>query len=108
GAVQVYNNAGNIEVVEVRRLGVGSGSGSGGGSGGGAPVEPADGFQMAFVDDFDETPTSSASMVRDTETNADYSVPNQMYRLSCDKTRTVSTTGTAYTLSGAASFTVQA
>jgi hypothetical protein len=108
GAVQVYNNAGNIEVVEVRRLGVGSGSGSGDGSGGGAPVEPADGFQMAFVDDFGDTPTSSASMVRDGETNANHSVPNKLYRLSCDKTRTVSTTGTAYTLSGAASFTVQA
>lgn len=29
GAVQVQNNGGNIEVVEIRRLGVGSGSGSG-------------------------------------------------------------------------------
>lgn len=29
GAIQVYNNAGNIEVVSIRRLGIGSGSGSG-------------------------------------------------------------------------------
>jgi hypothetical protein len=33
GFIQVFNNAGNIEVVNIRQLGVGSGSGGGGGSG---------------------------------------------------------------------------
>lgn len=32
GAIQVYNNAGSIEIVDVRRMGVGSGSGGGAGT----------------------------------------------------------------------------
>lgn len=106
GAVQVWNNAGNIEVVDIRRLGVGSGSG-GEGAGGGAPVEPAAGFNMAYTDDFDVGPTSTDALVRDTETNASHNLSKGLYKLECDDAPTFTGSGTNITLSGAPSFTVQ-
>ena len=107
GAVQVWNNAGTIEVVDIRRLGVGSGSG-GEGDGGGAPVEPAAGFNMAYSDGFNVGPTSTDALVRDTETNASHNLSKGFYSLECDGTPTYTATGTNVLLSGAAGYTVEA
>lgn len=81
-----------------------------GGSGSGSALTgaiPADGFQAILQDNFTENLTDSNSAVR-SETNASYSYLNQAYTFSCDKSRTVTTSGTSYTLSGAPSFTVKA
>ena len=105
GAVQVWNNGGTLEVVEIRRLGVGSGSG-GEGDGGGAPVEPAIGFNMAYSDELDVGPTSTDSLVRDTETNASHNLSKSLFTLECDGAPTYTATGTNVLLSVAASYTI--
>jgi hypothetical protein len=71
-------------------------------------TEPAAGFQLAYVDSFDVSPTEAASTVDDAKTNATYDPVRQIFRALCDKGQTVTTVGTAYTLSGAPSFTLAA
>lgn len=107
GAVQVWNNGGTIEVVNIKRLGVGSGSG-GEGDGGGAPVEPAIGFNMAYSDSFDVGPASADALVRATETNASHNLSKGLYTLKCDDFPTYTATGTNVILSSAPNYTVQA
>ena len=83
----------------------GGGPGTGGGIG---TIQPADGFQVVFEDRFTESATQSNSAVKSTYTNAAYSSRYQMYTLSCDKAHTVTTSGTAFTLSGTPGYTIAA
>jgi hypothetical protein len=106
GAIQVWNNGGTIEVVDIKRLGVGSGSG-GEGEGSGAPVEPASGFNMAFSDNFDVGPTGADSLVDGAITNAGHNLSKGFYKLDCDSTPVFTGAGTNITLSVAPTFTVQ-
>lgn len=81
------------------------------GTGTGASLQAADGFQALITDTFAEPNTDATSAVRSTETNATYdtSVANhKFYKIKCDKTKTVTTVGTGFTLSGAPSFTIAA
>lgn len=96
-----------IDQSDIHQLGSGSGSGSGDSDGNGAALQPADGFKALAFDDFDVASASVDSKVEAAPTNGAYSTTQELYQLSCDKTRTVTTVGTAYTLSGAPSFTVQ-
>ena len=77
-------------------------------SGGGlpAPFIPADGYQMGWLETLDVSPVDANSTLDSTLTTGVYTLP--MIQMSCDKSRTVTTTGTAYTLSGNPNFTVTA
>jgi len=83
-----------------------NGAGAGGAGEEAVSFEPADGFQLAVQDKFDASPGDASARVDSSVTNADYE-PEAYYRLSCDKSRTVSPVGTSYTLSGAPGFTVK-
>lgn len=85
-------------------------AGGGGGStsaGVGAALSPDPGYQAVLQDIFDVGPADTTTKVYSTYTNATYDTTNGMYQLYCDKSRTVTATGTSYTLSGAPSFTVK-
>jgi len=100
GYVTLFNNAGTIDTIIQSKI-FQFGSGAGGGSGGGDGVlEPAPGFQALEIDDFSELPSSADSKV-DSSTSATHSVADAMFELKCDKTRSMSTTGTSYFLNGA-------
>jgi hypothetical protein len=70
--------------------------------------KPANGFRMAFVDEFDVSPADASSLVLSFETTATYNLSKKLYRLSCDKTKTIAsgTTSTNILLDFAPSFTV--
>jgi hypothetical protein len=79
------------------------GSGAGGSSAGGAgSPEPYLGFELIFSDDLNVSAADPASFVQ--QTNASYS---QIYKLACDKTKTVTTSGTNYTINSAPNFVVK-
>lgn len=84
-----------------------SGGGSFGDGGGGATLSPASGFNVIFSDSFDAAPGNVDSRVNSSFTNATYSLLNKIFNLKCDKSRTATTTGTSFTLSGAPSFTLK-
>ena len=103
GQVLVRNVGGVISVIEVRQMGIGSGAGS---TSAQAASFPADGYQFLVSDTFDVSPTSSSTYVDSTNTTAAYNAVGQLYQMSCDKTKTITTVGTSFTLSGAPSFTI--
>lgn len=105
GAIRIWNDTGTITVHTIRQLGVGSGSGGEGGEA--AELRVAEGFLAAIFDRFDVGPADSESKVDETNTNAAHSLTNQVYEAKCDKSPTITTTGTAYTLSGTPSFALQ-
>lgn len=85
--------------------------GASGSDGGGAgTLEPIPGYQWLEVDEFSSLPTGTDSKVETTGyTNATYDVADKLFRMSCDKSRTVSTSvGTALTINLAPGFTVVA
>lgn len=82
----------NISQSDIELLVIGSGSGSGSSGEAGAGVEPASGFKAITFDTFDVSASSSDSTVDATtgRTNATYSVTKQLYALTCDKEKTIS------------------
>lgn len=86
------------------------GGGSGGASAEGGDRSPITGYQWLETDNFEDSVSSSASKVETTSyTNSSQDLANDLFRLSCDKTRTVNTSsGTSLTINSAPSFTVQA
>lgn len=85
---------------------VGSGSGSGDGGEAGAALAPADGFKAIVSDTFDLLPAEADSKVDSTLTKATHSFIKEMFELALDKSKTLTTVGTSYTLSAAPTFTV--
>lgn len=79
---------------------------SGSGDGEGQIPLPADGFVELIYDKLDTLPTDAESTISDTETNAEYSAANTLYKLLCDKAPTITTTGTSFSLSAVPSFTI--
>jgi hypothetical protein len=110
GAVVVQDDGGagvgtilDIAQADVVQL---AGTGGSASSVGGGINDPASGFQIAIEDTFDVLATSTDSKVRAVETNGLRNIVNELYELKCDKSPTLTTVGTAYTLSGAPSFTL--
>lgn len=97
-----WRNGMAINAGQTVRLGA-SGSGSGET---GAAREAADGFSILAFEDLSVLPTDPASYVDTTRTTATYDIVGGIYRALCDKSVTVTTVGTSYTLSSAPSFTV--
>lgn len=82
---------------------------SGSGDGGGGTLAPIPGYNWLETDDFSVSPTNAVSKVDSTNTKATHNIAAKSYIISCDKTKTVSTSsGTALTISGAPTFTVAA
>lgn len=80
---------------------------SGSGDGGSGTLQVVPGYKLLINDSFSST-TAAESTVDTTFTKATYDASKKLYRLLCDKTKTVSTnTGTALTVNLAPSFTVQ-
>ena len=104
GQFAVQNNAGTVGLAQIYQSGVDFGEDSGE-SIPGTILQPADGFQAVMGDTFDTTLTLPPSGVR-SETQAVYDLQNQMYALSCDKTKTVTTIGLAFTLSAFSTYMI--
>ena len=68
--------------------------------------EPASGYAMAYQDLFDVAAADSTSQVQSTLTHATYDPVLAIYRMLCDKSKTVTTSGTSYTISAAPTFTL--
>lgn len=71
------------------------------------PSKPYDGYTAIVWDAFDVSKTATDTKVASI-TNAKYLPAKRMYKMSCDKTKTVTTTGTSYVLSTNPSYTVEA
>lgn len=85
------------------RLGA-SGSGSGSGDG---ILSPVPGYKMLISDSFSAT-AAAENTVYSTFTKATYDAGKKLYRMVCDKAPVVNTnTGTAITITGTPTFTVQ-
>lgn len=67
---------------------------------------PADGFSELVYDRFEEQPSNDLSTVYDAETNSEHNIANSLYQLSCDKSLSLTTTGTSFSLSALPSFTI--
>ena len=79
---------------------------SGGGGSGGASLSPADGYQwLVSESSFQAAPGGAGTNILATSTGT-YNQVSDSYQMACDKTLTVTVTGTGYTLSKAPSFTV--
>lgn len=83
------------------------GTGSTGSSGGGTD-QPADGFQAVAADTFDDAPGTGGSTVKDSLTNATHDSARGLFRLACDKSVTINTSGTTFSLSAPPGFTIAA
>ena len=77
-------------------------------SGGGSAKSPADGFQSLVFDAFDLPPSDPLAKVDNSHTTGVYDATNALYAMACDKTQTITTTGTSYQLSGSPSYTMAA
>jgi hypothetical protein len=80
-------------------------SGSGSGSGTGDDLDALN-FRASFTDLFSENATNSNSGVNSSGTNAVYNAAKTMYVMSYDAAKTITTVGTAATMSSAPAFTV--
>jgi hypothetical protein len=84
-----------------------AGNGSGSGSSSGVPASPADGFQFLVAENPFSAPAGSpGSDIDPANTTGTFNGGELLYQMLCDKTKTITTVGTAYTLSGDPSFTV--
>lgn len=72
-----------------------------------AVKSPAAGFLMRVFDVLDCPNTDPDSKVDSTRTNAYYDPRVSSYKMECDASKTCITTGTAFTLSGVSTYTVQ-
>jgi hypothetical protein len=110
GYVSLQNVGGVIQNITNSNIyqfvGTGSG-GSGSGSGTGDDLDSLL-FRASFNDSFSESGISSASSVNIAagNSNAVYSAVKSMWQMSYDAGKTVTATGTAFTLSSAPSFTI--
>lgn len=84
------------------------GSGGSGGSGSDSTKEPAQGFSLLIDDSVSVPADDSESILDSTKTNAQFSAFAELFQLSCDKTKTVTTVGTSFALSGAPSWNIVA
>lgn len=111
GQVVVQESGGsiaNITQANIIQLGIGSGNGSDA-EGDGDALVPINGYGYVIRDDFTDGSSSQDYKVNATLTKASYSIVNDAYRISCDKTKTVNTSsGTSFTINSAPSFTVAA
>jgi hypothetical protein len=108
GYVTLQNVAGviqNITQNKVIQFGMGSGSGSGSEASG--TLIPEGGYKAAIEDSFSVNKTDPTSFISSLS-SASYDLVNAIYKISCDKSKTITTVGTAYTISSAPSFTMQA
>lgn len=99
GAIQIFNNAGVLEVFDIVRLGVGSGSGVSGGSDSETLI-PVSGFQAIERDDFTTLESDADIKIETSISNGIRDVNNNLYKLLCDKSLSCTTIGTGYTLTG--------
>jgi hypothetical protein len=103
-----FRNGSAFNAGQTARLGS-SGSGSGSGSGVGDDLDSLQ-FQASFTDVFAENAANANSSINATSpnTNATFNAAKSIYALSYDAAKTVTTTGTAATMSAAPAFTVAA
>lgn len=110
GQVVIQENSGTIADVSAANFeqpGVGSGSGSGDEGGGVVDTLPAEGFRASRHDLLEASPGLQDTMV-DAKTTGAYDTSLALIDLKCDKTKTVTTVGDIFTLSGAPSgFTLE-
>lgn len=115
-ASNAFKTAGSATNVVESRVGTdprlfrfGSGGGTGGSDGGDGIAEPMVGYQWLDAFSFDEVGTDTRVETGAGYTNASQSVTSDLYRMLCDKTKTVTTSsGTSLEISSAPSFTVAA
>lgn len=108
GYITLFNNAGTIDNVAdsaITQFIGGGGAGAGSGAGGG--ISPAEGFDLLFFDELSNGPSSPDNLIDASLTTGVHLAAQGMYQLSCDKAPTITTVGTACTLSVAPAFTVQ-
>lgn len=75
-------------------------------AGGVASIEPANGFQSALDDQISVGESDPSSNIRSAETNASFDSAKKLYRVLCDKTKTFTSTGTTFSISGVPSYTI--
>ena len=71
-------------------------------------LEPEETFRAVIRDRMDLAPANADSKVDSSDTNANHDFARQIYELSCDKSKTFTTTGTALVISAAPTFTIAA
>jgi hypothetical protein len=81
--------------------GVESDLGGGSGSDGSVPRAVADGFRMLSFDSFTVPPSSPDSKIDNSFTSATYNTASAFYEIKCDKSKTITATGTNFSISGA-------
>lgn len=99
GVVQPFGGTSIFDRRPFLNLG-GSGSGTGG-----ASVSPASGYMAIVTDTFGLTKSQDPN-INTTFSNAVNNAAKDIYAMSCDKSKTFTTTGTSYTISGTPSYTV--
>lgn len=88
----------------------GTGTGGSGGSGGLGDDLASSQFRADILDTFPESPSQSSTTIDNGagKTNASYNAGKNIYAISYDASKTGTSTGTAFTLSGTPAFTVAA
>lgn len=108
GLVIIQTVSGVVQSVTPSRVIQFQGGGGSGSSDGSGVLEPIPGYEWLQFDEFDDTLSSSDSTVTSTSyTNASFDLSKSIFRMACDKSRTVaSNSGTALSVNLAPSFTV--
>jgi len=107
GYVVLNNLAGTIlPVRNVNIVQFESGGSGGSGSGAGISITPAGGFQAALEDELTVDASDDNSNIRNSETNASFDSELSGYVILCDKTITVTATGTSFSISAIPSYTL--
>lgn len=107
GFITVQTIASVVQVIAQTKLYQYVGTGAGGSGSGSGVLEVAPGYKMLINDSFAAIQGSSDDTVYATYTKAVYDAGKKLYRLSCDKSKTVNTSsGTALTINLAPTFTV--
>lgn len=103
------DGSGNVQNIEYSDIVQFNGGGGGGSAAEGGDRSPIVGYQWLETDNFEDSVASSASKVETTNyTNAAQDLANDLFRIECDKSKTVNTSsGTSLTINSAPSFTVQ-
>jgi len=108
GFITLQTIAGVVQVIPQTKIYQYVGTGAGGSGSGSGVLEVAPGYKMLINDSFSAIQGSADDTVYSTYTKATYDAGKKLYRLLCDKSKTVNTSsGTALTINSAPSFTVQ-